>query len=266
MLNDEPVRIYVPLPMRPWMQSCHSATCHLGTTRTLRMLEPFYWWVGLNVCTLWWRRHCLKGQGRKTSRLTVRRPIISMPLLEGPGIAINVDYFGPLPVTPRGNTYILLFTDRFSRSTDLFPASAAEFTAEGTANILVNQCIPLWGCRRTILSDNGLQFCSKLSQAGCQLLGVHKLATSSYHPNCNGGVERVNITIAQMLVMVINEQQEDWDLHLPHIEFAYNNSVSAATGLTANEVHMGRFPQLPRTVFDRIRVVDYQTLARDHLA
>ena len=40
LLNDEAVRIYVPLLMRPWiMQACHStASCHLGTTRTLRML------------------------------------------------------------------------------------------------------------------------------------------------------------------------------------------------------------------------------------
>ena len=74
-----------------------------------------------------------------------------MPLPEGPGIAVSVDYFGPLPVKPRGNTYILLFTDRFSCRADMFTVTAAEFTAEGTANILVNQYIPFWGCPRTIL-------------------------------------------------------------------------------------------------------------------
>ena len=225
LLNDEPVRIYVRLLMRPWiMQACHSAaSCHLGTTRRLRMLEPFYWWIGMNVCTLRWLRLCSKCQARETPRLTVRWPIISMPLLEALGVAVSVDYFGPLPVTPRGNTYILLFTDRFSRRADVFPVSAAEFTAEGTANILVNQYIPLWGCPRTILSDNGLQFCSKRSQAVYQLLGVHNLATSSYHPNCKGVVERVNHTMAQMLAMVVNERQDNWDLHLPHVEFAFNN-------------------------------------------
>ena len=81
-----------------------------------------------------------------------------MPLPEGPGIAVSVDYFGPIPVTPRDNTYIFLFTDRFSRWADMFPVTAAEFTAKGSANILVNKYIPLWGCPRTILSDNGLQF------------------------------------------------------------------------------------------------------------
>ena len=44
LLNDEHIRIYAPLFMRPWiMQACHStAFCHLGNARTLRMLERFY--------------------------------------------------------------------------------------------------------------------------------------------------------------------------------------------------------------------------------
>ena len=80
------------------------------------------------------------------------------------------------------------------------------------------------------MSDNGLQFCSKLSHAVYKLLGVRKNATSSYHPNGNGGVERVNHTTAQKLGMVVNELQNNWDEQLPHVEFSYNNSVSAATG------------------------------------
>ena len=37
---------------------------------------------------------------------------------------------------------LLIITDRFSRRADMFAVTAAEFTAEGTANILVNQYIP----------------------------------------------------------------------------------------------------------------------------
>ena len=52
---DDPVRIYVPLLARPWiMHACHAeASCHLGVTRILKMLERFYWWVGMEVCTKW---------------------------------------------------------------------------------------------------------------------------------------------------------------------------------------------------------------------
>ena len=149
------------------------------------MLERFYWWIGMNVCARWWLRHSLKCQARKTPLVTVRWPINSMLLQEGPGVAISVDYFGPRPVMPRGNTYISLITDRFSRRADVFTVTANAFMAEGTANILVNKFISVWGCPRTILSDNGLQFCYKLSQAEYQQLGVRKLATGSYHPNGN---------------------------------------------------------------------------------
>ena len=69
-----------------------------------------------------------------------------------------------------------------------------------------------------------------------------------------------------MQAMIANERQDDWDLHIPHVEFAYNNSVSAATGLAPNEVHMGILPRLPLMVFGRTGVVGHQSLARDHLA
>ena len=37
----------------------------------------------------------------------------------------------------------MLITDRFSRRADIFPATATEFTAEDTANILVNKYLSL---------------------------------------------------------------------------------------------------------------------------
>ena len=171
------IRTYAPLLMHPWvMQACHStASCHLGMGRTIRMLEQFYRWIGMSRCTRWWLRHCLKCQARKTPRLTTRWPVISIPLPPGPGIAVNMGYFGPLSVTPRGNTYIFLFTDRFSRHADMFAVTTAEFTAEGTANILINRYIPFGVCPRSILSGNGLQFCSKLSHIVYELLGVRKI-------------------------------------------------------------------------------------------
>ena len=83
----------------------------------------------MSICTRGWLRHCLKRQARKTSRLMVHWPIISMPQPEEPGIAVSADYFGPFPVTPRGDTYILLFTDYFSRRSDKYAVITTEFTA-----------------------------------------------------------------------------------------------------------------------------------------
>lgn len=68
---------------------------------------------------------------------------LSPPLPSGPGLTVSANYFGPLPVTPRRNAYILLVTDRFSRRADMYADSAAEFTTKGTAGILINNDIPL---------------------------------------------------------------------------------------------------------------------------
>ena len=94
---------------------------------------------------------------------------------------------------------------------------------------------------------------------------MRKLATSSYYPISNVGVERVYHTMAKMLAMVVNERQDDWELRLHHVEFAKNNSVSAATALAPNEVRMGRLPRLPLTVFERKGIAGHQSLARDLL-
>ncbi|CAB1103607.1 unnamed protein product [Ectocarpus sp. CCAP 1310/34] len=184
---------------------------------------------------------------------------------EGPGTVVGVDFFGPLPVTAKGNSYILLFTGRFRRRADMFAVTAAEFTARGTAHIFVTQYMTKWGCPSTLLSDNGLHFCSKLSMAIYEVMKIKKVTTSSYHPQTNGGTKRVNHTMAQMLAVVVNEQQNDWDIHLPHVEFAYNNSVTQSTGLAPNEFHIGRIPRLRPSVFDHPTVGGRQSLARDQL-
>lgn len=89
------------------------------------------------------------------------------------------------------------------------------------------------------------------------------------------GVERVKHTMTQMFATVVNEHQDDWDTHLPHVEFVYSNSVSAATGLAPSEIHMGRLPHFPHTVFfntlrpwepePRPRHLEYCDLTADRL-
>eukprot|EP00752_Nemacystus_decipiens_P004782 g4353.t1 len=265
---DSPIRVYVPMAMRHWaLDTCQAvASYHLGTSRTLRMLERFFWWIGMDACVRFWLRRCLVCQARKTSRQTVRWPVLSLPLPNSPGVLVSYDYFGPLPLTPRGNRYILLFTDRFSRRADMFPVTQAQFTAEGTADILVHQYIPLWGCPVSLLSDNAKHFSSKLPDAIHKRLGINEVHTSAYHPESNGGTERANHTMAQMLSVVVNEPQTDWDLQLPHVEAAYNNSENAATGLTPNDVHIGRTPRLPLSLFTSPNIGGHQSLDRDHLA
>lgn len=90
--------------------------------------------------------------------------------------------------------------------------TAALFTAEGTVNVTTNRRPPLLRMpAQPAVGQHGLQVCSRLSHAVFQLLGVQKIATSSYHPDANDAVEYVNHTVVQMLPMVINGSRNNRD-------------------------------------------------------
>ena len=117
----------------------------------------------------------------------------------------------------------------------------------------------------TLLSENGLHFTSKLAHAVYDRQGVNKVNASAYHPCTNGGIERVYHVLAHMLSMVGNEQHTDWDVLLPHVSSAYNNSVNAATGLSPYEAHIGSLPRLLLSVFQPDNIGGHQSLERNHL-
>ena len=66
--------------------------------------------------------------------------------------------------------------------------------------------------------------------------------------------------------IVCNEHQNDMGAHLSHVEYVYNNSASAATGLASNEVHIGRLTRPPLAVFDNSYGGARQGLDHDYLA
>ena len=108
---------FIPMLMRPLGSADMSyghilpswCSSHLAYGRAFLLVD----WTG-DVHTLMDQALRMKCQARKTSRHTVRWPIISLPLPNGLGEVISVDCFGPLPMTVRGNQHILLFTDCFS--------------------------------------------------------------------------------------------------------------------------------------------------------
>ncbi|OWY91279.1 hypothetical protein PHMEG_00040209, partial [Phytophthora megakarya] len=78
-----------------------------------------------------------------------------------------------------------------------------------------------------------------------QTLGIKKLFGAAYHPQTQGLVERFNGTLLGMLSMFVGETQEDWDLYLPRVLFAYRTSYHEALGDSPFFSLYGRDPILP---------------------
>ena len=145
LLNDEPIRIYVPLLMRPWvMHTCHStASYHLGTTRAPRMLERSYWWIGLSIYTRWWLRHCWKCQARKTRGRRSVGPSSRCPCRKDPALPSASITSAPSRSRPEEAAISCSSPSVSAAEPTCTGSLPPKFTAEGTANIVIDRYIPL---------------------------------------------------------------------------------------------------------------------------
>ena len=159
----------------------------------------------------WWIRRCYTCQARKSARSTIRWSLVSLPLPSRPGQMVSFDLVGPLPETNNGNVYVFLMVDLFGRHAEGYAVTKDEKTARGCASKIVNYILR-WGRPHTFLSDRGTEFISQVSRAVYETFGtvIFKF-TSSYHPQTNGMVERLNHTLCQMLSYLISDDQKNWD-------------------------------------------------------
>ena len=79
-------------------------------------------------------------------------------------------------------------------------------------------------------------------------MDTKKTFTTSYHPQCDGLVERFNGTLAQSLSHYVNSSQKDWDRYLNPVLFGYRVSPSEVTGESPFFLLYGRQPRLPMDV------------------
>ncbi|GJP45978.1 hypothetical protein CLOM_g5321, partial [Closterium sp. NIES-68] len=78
------------------------------------------------------------------------------------------------------------------------------------------------------------------------LFGTKLAMSSAYHPQTDGQTERLNQIVEQLLRAACKDEISKWDLHLPVLEFAYNNATHAATGQTPFFLCYGRHPLTPQ--------------------
>ena len=160
-----------------------------------------------------------------------------------PWSMVAMDLFGPLPTSPCGSKYIFTTIDLFSGYPESYPIPDKE--AETVARIFVTKVIPRHGMVDQILTDQGLEFNNDLNNRLCTLLGIKKVMTSSYHPQCNGFIERFHASLKNFLAKFSYLQQELWSEALPNFLLAFRNIPSTTTGFSPHFLNSGKEMRLP---------------------
>jgi hypothetical protein len=140
------------------------------------------------------------------------------------------------PKSGRGNTKVVVIGDTFTRFAWAYPVADERF--ETIAKVLLEGWILRYGPPEKLLSDRGKVFVGEMLERMCNMMGVKKIFTTSYHPQCDGFVERLNRTLCKDLAAFVS-CETDWDLHLAVAVFRYNTSVHKATGITLFKAMFG---------------------------
>ena len=223
---------------------------HYGIQKTVQKALQYYFWPLMYTDISRFCKSCESCQVDSNPVPKYRAPL--KPIIAERPMQIVAADIVELGLTSSGNRYVLVVTDLFTKYTNMYPLQRQ--TANAVAECLFVNYVRQHSVPECILSDQGVQFESAVTQSLCEKLGIRKIRTSTAHPECDGQTERMNRTIrAQLvrnslsttLVKNLNSRCTEWDQFIPQIEFAYNTTVHSTTGYSPFYLLHARHPRLP---------------------
>ncbi len=227
--------------LRHWCLSyAHDAqvSAHRSSAKMIEWLRNRLWWPTLSVDASRYAETCPECQRNKPDN----RGRQGMPMsLETPLFAfdtVGIDFIGPLPVTPRGNRYIMTVVDKLTRYVLYIPMPPA--SAQGVFEILDRYVLGVFGTPSKIISDRDTRFTSLWWEGLWKHMRGELKRSTAFHPQTDGSAERENRTVIEALRAFVGGDQVNWDILLPSLQRAHNSSVNASTGASPDMLLFGR--------------------------
>jgi len=238
------LRIVVPTSFRGRILEAYhdSISGHQGIYRTFNSLRTKYYWPGYHQDVVKFIKTCITCQQADKQRSRIDIPTMQMPIVDIFD-TMGIDVMGPLPETERHNRYLVVIVDHATKWVEAFPTK--DVTSTTIADILYTNVICRFGPPKTLHSDRGTNFLSKVVKSLCDIFSIKKSNTTSYHPECNGQVERLNGVLSSIIRKLMIEKPANWDVHIPAAVFSYRITPHSVTQLSPYQLVYGRLPRLP---------------------
>ncbi|KAD6796155.1 hypothetical protein E3N88_07051 [Mikania micrantha] len=212
---------------------------HPGADKMYKDLKDFYWWPGMKKQIAEYVDRCLtclkvKAEHQRPSGL-LQQPEIPMWKWD----QISMDFITKLPRTSRNHDSIWVIVDRLTKSAHFLPIRE-DYSMDRLAKLYVNEIVSRNGVPISIISDRDSRFMSRFWQTLQNALGTQINMSTAYHPQTDGQTERTNQTLEDMLRSCVIDFGGSWDIHLPLVEFSYNNSYHTSIQCAPFEALYGR--------------------------
>ena len=215
---------------------------HFGVERTFRSLQENFYWPGYHRSVEVFCAGCVPCL-RRNDPGKISVPPLGLRTVGFPFERIAIDIMGPLRISDRGNRYVLVVGDYFTKWIEAYALPNQE--ALTIATTLCEEFFCRFGIPNELHSDQGRNFESAIVKELCDLLGIKKTRTTPFRPQSDGMIERFNRTLGQMLSKVVDLDQRNWDVKLPYAMLAYRASSHSVTGFPPAEMLLGLKLRLP---------------------
>ena len=174
------------------IDGCYWDVGHQGQNKTASLLLEWFWWPRMTLevkATVKNCKQCLCHDGD-----SIRAPLVPVeatgPMdllhLDFTKIEVSGDHKKELKRKPE-IVNVLVVTDHFTQHTMAFMTE--DMTAHTMACVLYHHYFYIFGTPLCLMIDNDLAFTSEVVQELCNLFGVKRVCTSTYHPQSNGAIE-----------------------------------------------------------------------------
>ena len=216
----------------------HEISGHRGIKRTKEAISRTFAWAGLSADVAQYVNSCDQCQRNKASTSKPGGKLQSLEVPERPWSSVSLDFMGPLPETKNGYNAILVFVDRLTKLTYLC-ATSMTCKAEDVAKYYINRVFANGhGVPDQFVSDRDGRFTSEYWQEFTKILNIRLGMSTAFHPQTDGQTERMNRLVQETLRHYVNPAQDDWDEHLPLVQFAINDSHNNSIGTTPFRLNM----------------------------
>jgi hypothetical protein len=173
----------------------------------------------------------------------------------------SCDLVGELPQTFKGNVYIMIMIEHFSKWVEL--VALLDKSSHNISQAFLQQVLSRFGACVECLTDQGSEFREKFQYLLDHALIDHR-RTSRDHPQVDGLAERMVQTCNKGLQKIcLIKNKEDWDLTLLYIVMGYRMSKHASLShFSPYFLLFGRHPISPSSITAQMdQVVDLDSLA-----
>ncbi|GBG92871.1 hypothetical protein CBR_g57598 [Chara braunii] len=235
-------RLCVPnhAPLRThFLDLAHGRSGHFGFEKTYGSLLQQFDWPRMKGSAQKFIVECQVCQRTKVHRHKPYGLLRPLPIPDGPGESVSIDFTDMRKVSAAGNSQVMVIVDRVSKFMNLIPLPPHAPT-ELVIEEFHQQYILQYGPPKFLVSDRDTRFIgADWKDFTSQIYDIKLNKTSGRHLEANGLAEEINQTVIQLLRALIVPDQNTWDKEMHKVKGLYNNFIHSATGVTPNQLQYG---------------------------